>query len=362
VSNDRPASEAAPIGSRRLALAVSAVVFVVGGGLAELSVRLLRPAWRPPPVRGLAFLRPDPRLGWRLREGWHGPFTLPHRTTQVAISEQGLRDESYPPYPAPGRRRVLLLGDSFAWGFGVEKQEMFEKLLENRFPDLDVVNEAVPGYGTDQELLLLEEQGLGFHPDLVLLLFHPNDLLNNTWPRQYGYPKPVFRMDGSGLRLENVPVPGGWLYELGMRTLRRSFILHEIWKRAMEPTQDLHASPRLAWDVTERLLVRMRDTSMKSDAKFAVITFPWVDDATNRLLVRVREMIDRNRLTHIDLGPALSGRIAALLDPATQHWTPEGHRVVADALAPAIAELVKTAREPAPGAVPKPADSNRVVR
>lgn len=334
---------------------MSAVVFVVAGGLAELSVRLLRPEWRPPPARGVPFLRPDSRLGWRLREGWQGPFALPHRTIQVVISEQGLRDESYSPTPAPGRRRVLLLGDSFAWGFGVEKQEMFEKLLEDRFPDMDVVNAAVPGYGTDQELLLLEEQGLGFHPNLVLLLFHPNDLLNNTWPRQYGYPKPVLRLDGNGLRLESVPVPGGRLSELGMRTLRRSSILHELWRRAMEPTQDLHASPTLAWDVTERLLVRMRDVSAKNGARFAVITFPWIDDATNRLLVRVRELLDRNQLTHIDLGPALSGRIAALLDPPTQHWTPEGHRVVADALAPALSDLLGKASEPAPSAAPKPA-------
>ena len=359
MSGDRPASEAAPIGSRRLALAVSAVVFAVAGCLAEFSVRLLRPEWRPPPVRGVPFLRPDPRLGWRLREGWQGPFVLPHRTTQVVISGQGLRDESYSPTPAPGRRRVLLLGDSMAWGFGVEERETFAKLLEDRFPGMDVVNEAVPGYGTDQELLLLEEQGVGFHPDLVLLLFHPNDLLNNTWPRQYGYPKPVFRVDGTDLRLENVPVPGGWLYELGMRTLRRSFILHEIWKRTMEPTQDLHASPNLAWDVTERLLVRMRDTSTKNGARFAVITFPWVDDATNRLLVRVREIIDRNRLTHFDLGPALSGRMAALLDPGTQHWTPEGHRVVADALAPALSDLLDAPGEPTPPArtIPGPEDA-----
>ena len=143
-------------------------------------------------------------------------------------------------------------------------------------------------------------------------------------------------------------MPGGRLYELAMRTLRRSFILHEIWKRIMEPTQDLHASPNLAWEVTERLLVRMRDDSTKNGARFAVITFPWVDDVTNRLLVRVTEIIDRNRLTHIDLGPALSGRIASLLDPATQHWTPEGHRVVAGALAPALADLLGKAGEAAP--------------
>lgn len=342
MSGNRQAFEAAPIRSRRLGCAVSLVVFVLAGGAAEFLVRFLRPEWQPPPVRGVPFLRPDSRLGWRLREGWRGPFSLPHRTTQVVISAQGLRDDTYAPLPAPGRRRVLLLGDSMAWGFGVEKQESFDTLLESRFPDLDVVNDSVPGYGTDQELLILEEQGLSFHPDLVLLLFHPNDLLNNTWPRQYGYPKPVFRIDGGDLRLENVPVPGGPLYELGTRTLRRSFILHEIWKRAMEPTQDLHASPKLAWDVTERLLVRMRGVATKSGAGFAVITFPWGDDTTNRMLARVDEIIDRNGITRIDLAPALAGRVASLLDPATQHWTPEGHRVVADALAPALSDLLGT--------------------
>jgi len=339
LSDDRPAPALAPGGSRWLTLAVSLMAFAVAGGLAEYSVRRLRPDWRPPAATGVPFLRPDPRLGWRLREGWRGPFSLPHRTTRVDISDQGLRDESYPPRAAPGRRRVLLLGDSLAWGFGVEKRESFDTLLEDRLPGVEVVNEAVPGYGTDQELLLLEEQGLGFHPDLVLLLFHPNDLLNNTWPRQYGYPKPVFRIDGSGLRLENVPVPGGPLRTLGRRVLRSSFLLHEIWRRTMEPTQDLHQSPRLAWDVTERLLVRMQDASTKSGARFAVITFPWVDEATNRLLGRVIEMLERNRIGHIDLGPALAGRTEALLDPTTQHWTPEGHRVVAEALAPALARF-----------------------
>ncbi|MFI5182249.1 MAG: SGNH/GDSL hydrolase family protein [Thermoanaerobaculia bacterium] len=336
MSTNRSAPAATRGGPRWLALALSAMVFVMAGGVAEFFVRRLRPEWRPPEANGLPFLRPDARLGWRLREGWSGPFSLPQGTSQISISEQGLRDESYTPHAAPGRKRVLLLGDSFAWGFGVEKRESFDTLLENRLPGVEVVNEAVPGYGTDQELLLLEEQGLGFHPDLVLLLFHPNDLLNNTWPRQYGYPKPVFRIDGGGLKLENVPVPGGPLRALGRRVLRSSFILHEIWRRTMEPTQNLHESPVLAWDVTERLLIRMRDTSKKNGARFAVITFPWVDEATNRLLARVNEMIDRNQIDHIDLGAAFSGRVAALLDEKTQHWTPEGHRVVADALVPAL--------------------------
>jgi lysophospholipase L1-like esterase len=269
---------------------------------------------------------------------------LPHRTTRVEISSQGLRDDEVPPSPRPGRRRTLLVGDSFAWGFGVERDEMFDRILEERNPGLETVNESVPGYGTDQELLLLEAQGVRFHPALVLLVFHPNDLLNNTWPRQYGYAKPVFRVDGEGLRLENVPVPGGRLRELGTGVLRRSFLLHRLWTAIVEPTQDLHASGSLAWDVTERLLLRMKETSEKHGARFAVVTFPWVDDATNRLLDRVKAIIARDRIAHVDLGPALPGRMESLLDPATQHLTPEGHRAVAAALAPALPPLFEPTR------------------
>src|SRR5262249_6926635 len=155
-----------------------------------------------------------------------------------------------------------------------------------------------------QELLLLEERGLALHPDLVLVLFHPNDLLNNEWPRQYGYPKPVFRTEGSGLRLENVPVPGGLGYRLLLRVARSSWLLNRAWLLSIEPTQNMHDSKRLAWDVTERLLVRIRDVSAKGGARFVVVTFPWIDDKTNAALTRVRGMIDKDALPHVDLGPA----------------------------------------------------------
>jgi hypothetical protein len=310
-----------------LALAAALVAFLVCEGAA----RLVLPAWKPPPASGVPFFRPDPRLGWALREGWTGEFPLPHRTTHVAISEQGFRDAARAPHPPSGKNRVLVLGDSFGFGFGVEHEETFERRLETLRPDLEVVNAAVPGYGTDQELLLLEERGLALRPDLVLVLFHPNDLLNNEWPRQYGYPKPVFRVDGDGLRLDNVPVPGGRAYRLLLRTVRSSFLLNRLWLLTIEPTQNMHESPRLAWDVTERLLVRLRDESSKAGAHFVVVTFPWIDDRTNAALVRVNAFLAKDGLPHVDLGPDVVAN--ENLERSTEHWTPAGHEAVARILA-----------------------------
>jgi hypothetical protein len=285
------------------------------------------------------FFRPDPRLGWALREGWKGPFALPHRTTRVEISPQGLRDVVRPPHAAPGKKRVLVLGDSFGFGFGVEREETFESRLESLLPSTEVVNASVPGYGTDQELLLLEERGLALHPDLVLVLFHPNDLLNNEWPRQYGYPKPVFRAEGTGLRLENVPVPGGRLYRLLLRVVRSSYLLNRLWLLGIEPTQNMHESPRLAWDVTERLLLRVRDESVKAGARFVVVTFPWLDEKTNAALARVNAFIAKDGLPHVDLG--LEVVAGDRLERTTEHWTPAGHEAVAAILARALPPILE---------------------
>ncbi len=68
------------------------------------------------------------------------------------------------------------------------------------------VNASVSGYGTDQQLLWFEREGRKFDPDHVLLLFHPNDFLDNHKQSRYGYRKPLFKLDGDGLTLTNVPV------------------------------------------------------------------------------------------------------------------------------------------------------------
>ena len=67
-------------------------------------------------------------------------------------------------------KRVLVLGDSFTWGFGVEQEQIFTEVIENSRKDVEVINAGVSGYSPDQELIWLREQGMHFQPDLVLLL------------------------------------------------------------------------------------------------------------------------------------------------------------------------------------------------
>jgi lysophospholipase L1-like esterase len=101
----------------------------------------------------------------------------------VVINDDGFRDDPFPPATPGGGRRILVLGDSVAWGWGIEMDRAFPQVLERKLraraapdePPPVVLNLAVAGYSTAQELRLLETRVAEFHPDLVILHYVLND-------------------------------------------------------------------------------------------------------------------------------------------------------------------------------------------
>ena len=68
-------------------------------------------------------------------------------------------------------RRMIVLGDSFVWGYGVDDHQIFTSLMEKKAgPPLEVINLGVSGFGNDQEFLLWNSLGYRWKPDEVLLL------------------------------------------------------------------------------------------------------------------------------------------------------------------------------------------------
>jgi hypothetical protein len=67
-------------------------------------------------------------------------------------------------------------------------RDCFTELIEERLPDTDVVALGVPGYGTAQDLLAYGRLGSRFSPDLVMLVFVPNDPAENLDEPAQGRP------------------------------------------------------------------------------------------------------------------------------------------------------------------------------
>jgi lysophospholipase L1-like esterase len=94
-----------------------------------------------------------------------------------------MRDRPHDPLPAPGTFRIVVLGDSFMEAYQVALEQSLPYLLQERLASrgVEVLNLGVGGYGTAQALLALEEEGLRYRPDLVVLAFYAgNDVQNNS--------------------------------------------------------------------------------------------------------------------------------------------------------------------------------------
>ena len=127
----------------------------------------------------------------------------------VICNSRGLRDSEKGFEKPPGTRRIVVLGDSFMWGFGVENEEMFSMILQESVPGSETINLGVNGYSTVQELVRLETEGVLYEPDLTVLAFFWNDLEDNFDDRKERRPIAVIERDDV-LRIANRPVKNPW--------------------------------------------------------------------------------------------------------------------------------------------------------
>jgi hypothetical protein len=99
----------------------------------------------------------------------------------LLINSQGLRDYEYTRRKEPGTFRIVGVGDSSLFGWGVPIEDSGLKVLERRLNQefrarkFEVVNFAVPGYNTAMESETFVQRCLEYAPDLVLLNFNTND-------------------------------------------------------------------------------------------------------------------------------------------------------------------------------------------
>lgn len=126
--------------------------------------------------------RADGLLGWSHRPDWETVHQTGDFQVTVRTDDRGLRHTPRPAAPEASDYRILVLGDSFAFGWGVEDDETFAAKLaaELEAPPgaerVDVLNAGVAGWSADHYGLFLEERGLDLDPDLILVVPSENDL------------------------------------------------------------------------------------------------------------------------------------------------------------------------------------------
>ena len=265
--------------------------------------------------------RHDAELGWLPVPASSSTVTNA-RTIHARHNELGFRDVEF---QRDGRPALLFLGDSFVWGVDAEADERFTDLLRTNLSNYQTVNVGVSGFGTDQEYLLLQRIWPVVRPDVVVLIFcTDNDRVDNRTNIRYeGYRKPYFvPAPAGGLVLEGQPVP--WSLQV---YIRESWLVRHLWlaRTAVAAYVEIRY-PRLTLpDPTEQLVDKLRDFVQARGARLVV----GLQTSDNKLTQHLRDRgipfvtFDGTEAYPSDFG---------------SHWTPAGHRAVAERLSKFLSE------------------------
>jgi hypothetical protein len=162
--------------------------------MAEVAARiLLRPT--PVPVEGTPISELSPTLGWHTIALGSQRVRRTDFDVRISLNSLGLRGPELPYEAAPGRKRLAIMGDSFAHGYYTQEPETLRGRLAKALGScgVDVLNAGSPGYSTDQEWLYFSSEIRKYRPAEVVLLFYYNDLLANIEPVGTGNrAKPMF--------------------------------------------------------------------------------------------------------------------------------------------------------------------------
>lgn len=323
--------------------------------LSEIALRLmnLKPLYVSPERDH--FWKYDSLLGWAQKPGQEGIFETPQFRTDVRINENGLRDRSHSYERQNDIERILVLGDSFAWGYGVAETERFSQLLEKSL-HVEVINAGVSGYSTDQELLWYEGEGIKYETNLVIVELAGNDVSDND--RQIVstiYYKPKFVLEEGKLVPTNYPVPktspqGKFIYSLSQRSalayflVQRYFDLLSLYRDIKVNSHHTNSSAsgtsveKEDFKLTIALLNEMRNIATSRKAKFMIVaTDRWWDSPPNETYEDFINTLQTEGFLVLDVESMPGFDPEVMLIPNDGHWNQAGHKFVAEEIQAFIA-------------------------
>jgi hypothetical protein len=374
----------------RKLMALAAMGIVLALASVELVVRLIEPR----EVLREFFETPDPVLHHRFIPGSRGRQKTLEFDAAYTINGLGLRDRELPREKPAGVRRILILGDSFTEGLGVDDHETFSSLLMARIEQeghgsrWQVINAGVASYSPLLEYLYLKNGGLALEPDLVVLNLDLSDFYDDI---QYGR---LAELDASGdpiaVRPEPAPPPDSWIGwaatgikdVLKYRTRTYNFVRRRIAgfieAARHEPQytgdvrvdkygmlrEELGPLDDSGWTKTYENILRIRDLLAARRIEFWIAVYPY------GLQISPKEWHAGRQFWGFKPGQVYSGRPQERIEGFGQehgirvinmmpefqeaarsvyplyfdtdgHWLPAGHQVAASSLWKAIAPYIR---------------------
>lgn len=210
--------------------------------------------------------------------------------SNVWINSKGLRDYEYQYRKDKDVFRLIAIGDSFAFGWGLDLQNIYckwlEKKLNENFNQLhyEVINFGVPNYNTYQELVYLKEEGLKYSPDLLIVGYYLNDAeiidlttyqqtKKDPMPRQIEYERDAL-------------LKKSYFYRFSKRRIGNIAI--KLKKVTPNYIKNFNGP---GWEISKKSLIEISSLAKQNNFKVILVIFPILVDLREYAFIEIHNLI-----------------------------------------------------------------------
>ena len=269
---------------------------------------------------------------------WRFTYTLNeyrYRGPAVPVSNEYLRPN------------IVILGDSYSFGAGVNDGEEYATVLQDELgKTFDVVNLGVGGWGLTHEIRRYYEFGRVYQPTTVILQFSSNDPQDNM-------NDPVSIVRNDRIEFQSTTRPNNWLMQyLSGSVIQKSQIYnliriagfglfgqpHASRRGDVRPTDSQFNETANQSQVYNALLETFAQDLAGNDIQLIVISINGQLDEFPLIKAKVQELYADNVLHYIETSDWFTG-ITDYQSPEGHRWGAKAHRIVGEQLAAEIAKL-----------------------
>jgi len=346
-----------------------AVSFLAAGLLGELIIRatmkdkiVLFPRYHTDVVYG------DYRIR-RFRPNSKFVHTSVDGEWNFEINAQGFRsDRDYAYAKRKNTLRILALGDSHTAGYEVAQNESYSAVLEAALIEkgisAEVLNTGISGFGTAEQLVFLENEGMRYQPDIVIVGFYANDLEDNLksglYSLQEGNLVAEKKVHAPGVRIQNLLNDFAVIRWLSENSYFFSFTFNAVYeiaknalsKSAKENVVTEYAVPvgditDYAYSIATALIEKLSRVCKESNAKLIILDIPVptkekkiVPSVSKRLRASFTVNSDALVDSRIVLAPLIDNGLPVHAAHGHQHISSYSHQLLALAIAVEIEKMI----------------------
>lgn len=252
----------------------------------------------------------------------------------VAINSIGLRDREFGPKSA-STTRILMLGDSLTFGWGVKSEDTPSKLLEyelnkkhrNGGKDYEVINSGVGNYNTSQELIYFKSKGYKLNPDIVVLNYFINDA-EPTPKKKTGFINNFSYAYVVGLGVADI--------------LKRKYLGGSDWR---DYYSNLYKKDSVSWIKTQNSISELARICKQKKIKLLVVNYPELHELKeypfNDVTDAVRKIAENNNVYFLDLLPSVQDRqpMSLWVSPTDAHPNRVANKIYSKVINEKLAEI-----------------------